>query len=97
MKTETPTVPDFVQPYLDQIVAEDRRMNFPCTPEVQATLAWGRWAGTLTNRELAETVMYVRSHCVQSHDNILSARLEEVWRRLHKSKRTRLKPLPVTA
>ncbi|KAF0176486.1 MAG: hypothetical protein FD161_3025 [Limisphaerales bacterium] len=76
------TLPEYVRPFMAQLHAEELLHGIRSDPALLETLAWRRWAKTLTNRELGEIVMFIRAGLVQEGNNPLGVKLEEIWRRL---------------
>lgn len=75
-------LPEYVRPFMAQLHAEGLLHGEKLDPELLETLAWRRWAKTLTNRELGEFAMFIRAEMVQEGNNPLAVKLEEIWRRL---------------
>lgn len=75
-------LPEYVRPFMAQLHAEELIIGVRSDPATLETLAWRRWAKTLTDRELGEFVMFIRAELVQGGNNPLAVKLEEIWRRL---------------
>lgn len=76
------TLPEYVRPFMAQLHADGLLSGIHSDPAVLEDLAWRRWAKTLTNRELAELAMSIRTEFVEEGNNALAVKLEEIWRRL---------------
>lgn len=75
-------LPECIRQHARDSVALDKELGIDLPPaEVTESLAWHRWAGTLTNEELGDFIMAIRGLFMRG-DNKSSVRLEEVAVRL---------------
>lgn len=93
--SEPTQLPDFVEPFADKIRRGEKALGVePGSDDLVAGLAWSRWAATLTNRELAEFVLWIRNQVFIAGDHRAGRKLEEVYLRLIKRPRhTRAKTI----
>lgn len=89
-------LPDYVQPFADQIRQDEARLEMvPTSDDLLSCLAWRRWSGTITNQELGEFILMLRRELFQPGDHPAGVKLDEIYLRLIKRRRhTRRKARP---